>query len=348
MTKRHDIVSRLHAPPRIPPSGGGGGGGGTTLAKYFSADSIWNTPIGANPSVWYPVGSSQAMSLYNISGGVAMAQGSWTGVNYYIAHGSNPPLRSWKWADGTWHVDNVPTPADLYYDSDPNNHGENYLSIIDEDNDIVWNIADAIPDASSPSGWRCQSAAPRRLYGSGVWDGIHNVGGLTGPWNGRASGAAYLAGLILKSDLAIAQQLGYFPHALCWALPKNSHTTYPPAPPFTTGDGTGSGSGVAPYGAHWQLDPNWDISGYTIGQQWVLRTLQVFGAYDVDSTNPYAGCTIYCENYIYSQTNPGVNPYPSEWSQGLLGKTILPHMRILSPPPTPVYDHRDIFHNPYK
>jgi hypothetical protein len=98
-----------------------------------------------------------------------------------------------------------------------------------------------------------------------------------------------------------------------------------------------------PMGSRLQLDPSLDVAtlGLETGEEMIARALQLYGAYIVDSTQP--------DSFVCYATNQPKNslPYPATWANGVT-KELLSRMRVVTPPPRPLYDDRAVFRQPHR
>lgn len=315
-----DKLEPVTPPPPPPPT--------TTGAVYFAADSPWNVPIPANPTL-APNNAAMMAALAGSGVPLGVNQGAWCPGLFY-ADASTPKVR--VPLKNAWFADNVPIPSGFASSGDSDAH-----AIIHDKSTGRLHEFYGLAKTSTGS-WTASAYICGHATGSGWWDGSYTAGGVTGPWGCRASSAFLTGGLILPEDVAT----GDIPHALSCSLRKN--LVGPPTSPATTGDGVYTG--IIPMGSHLQLDPALDLSSYEAGDQMIGRCLQKRGVYVVDSSNADTGSmAIYARNF--NSSLGGHNPYPSSWSNGL-PDVWAKHMRVIAPPPRPVYDNRSTFGQPHK
>jgi hypothetical protein len=98
-------------------------------------------------------------------------------------------------------------------------------------------------------------------------------------------------------------------------------------------------------GSRLQLDPNLNLStvGLQSGEHMIARALQVYGCYVIDSSG--GGFGLFAQNYRFLPD--ATNPYPAAWADGI-SKELLKHLRVVDPPPAPVYDDRSVFGQPHR
>jgi hypothetical protein len=298
--------------------------GESTPPRWFSDRSPWNTPIARDVAVFSQ--SDKWMSgLQDSIAEIDINQNPWT-PKVVMAHAKAP--RGRVGLSNGWKLDSVPLPVSLAPSSDSDGH----TAIIDLARGREY---DFFRLARQGGQWQAAAGVVLRVQGSGWWNGTYSAGGVSGPWGARASGAALAGGLIRVQDA----KAGVIPHALACAAPKQ--LIGPPVSPARTGDGSG-GAGAMPMGSHLQLDPSLNISslGLEPGEEMIARALQTYGAYIVDSSS---GLACYAQN----SSTLGSNPYPASWSNGI-SKQLISHMRVVTPPPPPVYDNRATLCQPHR
>jgi hypothetical protein len=233
-----------------------------------------------------------------------------------------------------WYIDNVPVPAQFtaYWDR-MQAAGDTEKNAFIFDGDRGYHIYAPTRDMT-----QIQAGSVLRSNGSGFNDNR------VSPWT-RASGFSSATGLVLKSEL----DAGRVDHALACAWPKNrisgpSWTTANTfVDPATSSDGS-AGTGGAKMGSRIQLNPSlteaqlrsFGVSDYYLP---LARALQEYGCYIVESSS---WMTIYAE----SHNDSGPVNWPSGWHPG--SAQLVPHLRIVAPPPAPVYDTHHVFGQPHR
>ena len=283
----------------------------TGEAKFFAADSLWNTPIADNAQL---AGNSDAIAskLDNSGFGFQLNQSSW-GVNIAYAPAGTPRHSV---TNGDWTMTNVPITADSYGTKDSDSH----LVIIDEELGKVWNFMGA---NNLPNDHRATAMGVFDINGSGWWDPSAGGGGL---WTGRSSNASYLGGLILPEEL----KAGAIHHALAVGIDVSLMSDSPARPALTT-DANGVPGGV-PNGSRLQLDPNLNLDTLGLGPEAriIAEALQEYGAFVTERTSGFA-------LYFQSGQNQGKDLYAGMNFSGL-DESLHDHWRVIAPESPINYD----------
>lgn len=158
----------------------------------------------------------------------------------------------------------------------------------------------------------------RNICGDSTVDG--NPSHTGSPGSARGCGISCLAGLVLQSEFAA----GVIPHALCATCSWTASTFRSPA--IISDGGT---SGGIPEGARIQLDPAFDISGYTATQQIIAKALQVYGFYVTDSTGASGNAVVF-ESQATDGSNAAYAALDEQNGNTLGGLSMWAHMRVLN------------------
>lgn len=288
--------------------------------RPWAASSPINTLIPSNPQVvlGYNTGPLNGLPGLGLNGG------GWGVAVFRDTSGTRRTI-----TNPNWKLDNVPMPAQwpAYWDA-MNALGDQEKHHIVIDGDRVHNVYNANRAYTS-----CGAMGEMRALNvsSGFWRNS------MGPWLGRSSGFCSATGTVLKSEL----DAGVIEHVLSVGWPSNriSSTVLPPA---DTSDGTG-GSGGIPMGAWLQLDPNLtetQIKGFGISSYYLplAKAMQKYGCFVCESTD---WMTIYAESW----NDSGKVTWPDGWYPA--SKSLLPRLRMVAPPPAPVFDDRTVFNQPH-
>ena len=314
-------------------------------AKFFSADSYWNTPLPESPALHPDNARLLDMSRWSAVGpGLHINLHAWT-IPLFEADSSTPlhavgrhlpdetvGARFLANSKPLLHLDHpvghhrsfgpaIPIPAVARPDGQIDAH----LAIIDPVRRLAWDMwaAHQRPDGT----WASCTGISYSLDGPGVFDptefairngeSIH----LYGP--GRATGVPIIAGLILHEEILA----GVIEHKLAFAA-KASGLLAHHFPPTTWTDG-GVPGGI-PAGAILQLDPALDLSTFklTPAALIVAKALQTYGAVLTD----YAGnITLYGEG-LWS--DPAGRSWNETLNEDALFGIPFEHYRYLAPEAT--------------
>jgi hypothetical protein len=236
-----------------------------------------------------------------------------------------------------WKLDNVPVPAAYaaYYDA--------MMSMGDVEHHTVIFDGDRVPNFYGTSR-DLRTTYPMgllRANGSGFWNNQ------LGPWLGRASGFCSATGAIRKAEM----DAGRIDHALAVAWPKDLILpTY--VSPASSSDGI-SGSGGIPMGSRLQLNPSLTDAqlkalGFPDYYLPVARAWQTYGAFVAESSNALTWAqpgrmALFAETW----NDNGQVTYPVAFNHNIVSG-LIPHLRVVAPPPAPVFDDRTVFGQPYR
>ncbi|NQT21000.1 MAG: hypothetical protein HQ592_14935 [Planctomycetes bacterium] len=290
------------------------------MKRFFSDDSFWNTPIGADCRVDQDGDRLISLLADKEDRGFWLNIKQWT-IPVYRVDAATPrrtvgPRFPGKTGHGPGFGKDVPIPDDAL----PDPQGDAHLAVVDWQDNLAWDMWGAARDLDGE--WQSGTGMVYPLDGTGVFDrnafpvkdgeSIHKYG------PSRASGVPAIAGLIMHHEVAA----GRIRHKLVFGSKRNAFKKfiYPPAC-WTDGhldDGL-------PEGCIVQLDPELDLDrfGLAPGACAVARALQDYGAVNVDNAG---GSGLYGE---------GLYGHPARTWEGLLGETDLlqigmGHFRVLA------------------
>ena len=273
----------------------------------FNANSIWNKPIGTNPTL--VPNSDQMIALLVADPNrkpivLAGVNQVWS-IPISEADASTPRRTVYySNSDPTYTAYNVPIPDNVLID--PTSDGK--LVIIDR-------------TAFPARAWSFWALGPQRpdgnwSTGSSGWGDINETGdGITnfegGRWGGRATGWNYYAGLIRPEEI----RQGHIDHALVMSIPGE---VVPPTPvwPAKAADGYSSDRNAIPEGARLQLDPSLDVNSLPLstGGKIIAKALQTYGAWLGDTGGSTA---LYAQEFLYKDASGQTRLDTTLW-QGLL------------------------------
>lgn len=274
-----------------------------SAAEWFGSGSVWNTPIGASPTV---LGGSSGWIAPFVGTPINYNRGAYTTSKWTVT-GATPTLL-WKLIDA-WLVDNVPTPSGLVSTQDPPGATEWYAIFDYAADNKLWSSLVHTYGYAVAGYWGAYNMFPYRRDGSGICQ-YSDYGA------GRACGSCQGAGMITRAEIAA----GVIPHALGIAL-NNVGSTY--VAPFRHTDGSG-GSSAIPMGSRIQYDPTINVaaSSYSSFTKIVLKALQDYGMYVVDSSsNP----SFYCQQYNIGDGAGSLGPF----TDSQMPADVWPHMRVV-------------------
>jgi len=286
--------------------------------RFFSDDSIWNTPVADDAPV-HEDSSEMVRANFAEPPGIYVNRVSWSVPVYLVdsstprqdvrciygkAHGTRPTFDDPSGADWIVHTDygvlmkDVPIPDDALPDSAialrPDKNADAHLCVVDLERGLEWDFC-----------WMARAEDGEWTAGQGVMyrtDGD----GLIRDYEGSARGSGFplTGGLIFKREI----EAGVIDHALALALhPAGYGHVYPPAscsdgrrPIGAPADGKGWG---IPEGALVQLDPELDVDslGLDHAAKVIARAMQRYGMYVCDNSG---SINLYAEVFPFSDPDP--------------------------------------------
>ena len=288
--------------------------------RFFSPESLWNTPIPPNVPV-HPASAEMVAVNFNEPPGIWVNRNYWTVPVYFAdkntpaydveciygkAHGDRPTLEDPSGKEFIVHTDrgvilkDVPIPDDALPDSAialrPEINADAHLCIVDISRRLEWDFCWMARKPSKPkrrgSPWFAGQGVVFRTDGNGL---LANFEG-----SARGSGFPLTAGLIFKDEI----EAGVIEHALALALhPAGKGHVYPPA---SVSDGVkkpGVPKWGIPEGALVQLDPSLNLNGLNLDNaaRTIAHAMQKYGMYVCDCSG---GINLYAEGFPFVQPNP--------------------------------------------
>lgn len=240
-----------------------------SLAAWpFAVTSPWNTPLGSGAEL-EPASGACSQSFRDATAQSDINAAQWSHP-IYLARKSDPLVRVYLYGEVkvAIHVPRAAEPA-RPHSRDTDGH----LHIIDPTGRFVDELYHA---RRRPDGHLTADAYGRNdLRGSGV-----GQGGV------RAYGGSAIAGLIRKGELAAGIR-----HALALALPRRVQRTGPVWPATSEDDfAQADYRGSVPMGQLVALPRDLDAGTLSLSREGkaLLRVLQDYGAYDVDSAGDFS------------------------------------------------------------
>ena len=262
-------------------------------APFFAANSVWNTPIGANPDI--DAGSTTMVN--RLAQAATQFSGMWLSFDahtppIYFADATTP--RHTVTLTATWapvaQRTNVPIPDHAI----PDCGDDNFMVVLDTVNNRFYEFWQVTQQPGG--GWSGSWATSLDAAGEGIYSGVY----ATGDMGVRASQFSLAAGLVWPHELAA----GKIEHALVFAYSLVRSGVY--TAPAKSTDGASSGTDAIPMGARLQLDPTLSLDGLGLAdyEKVIAKALQDYGMILGDSAggislnavhpysfagNPYAG-----------------------------------------------------------
>ena len=265
------------------------------VARFYSADSFWNRPVGANPAVDPHSVAMIKASIVPFAARSAFANGDDWGIALVHASASD------KVYDVTClqFYCNGPVTFRIPRGATPTTGSDHHLVVVDRKRELdMWN---AVYDARNDA-WSAGGRFVGDLYGWGAnaSPGTHAGGAV-------AAGFSGMGGVVRPEEIA----QGHIDHALSVTIP-HPHTGY--VGPATATDGTNQDPLSIPEGAHLQLDPGYDVAAqaWPAWEKMLAKALQTYGAYvsDTGGTVAFYGQTDgNAGNEKWSTVGVPKNPY---------------------------------------
>jgi hypothetical protein len=256
------------AAPAAPAPPSTGGGGRSPAAWPFADTSPWNTPLGSGAQLEAGTGAC-SQTFGDPKAESDINAGEWSHP-VYVARSTDPLVRIVLYGEVKISI-HVPAAAEPARPHTADSDG--HLHIIDPTEHFV----DELFHARRGAGGRLIADAYSRndLRGSGV-----GHGGV------RAYGGSAIGGLIRRGELQ-----GGIRHALALALPRRAQRRGPVWPATAEDDFAEKNyRGSVPMGQLVALPRDLDTGALNLGAQGrvLLRALQDYGAYDVDSAADFS------------------------------------------------------------
>lgn len=270
--------------------------------RWYTVASAWNTPIIASPSIHANNASFVTGFLgdYDANGGSFLTPSThWDPVAYVTSSTTTVSTQRNCCSGCATETLSIPIPTG----SRPRESGESHFIAMNATTGTEWNFYELSRPPTTPlhiggesvcganGNWQCQMFA-EHSPGWETGNGYNAVD--TRGW--RATKVNAGAGMIRTIDMQNTPAGGYFPHALS-VMPfptsngallnglSNPQFLGGSLGPARAGDGTVSGG--IPQGARIRLDPTWSVAANMAAQpEWqkmAARTLQVYGAFTVDT-----------------------------------------------------------------
>jgi hypothetical protein len=241
-------------------------GAGCTL---FPTDNVWNTRVDT-----LPLDPKSAAYVTSISATAGMhadfGSGTWDdapiGIPYTTVPGTQPKVSvAFGYADES-DPGPYPIPADAPIEGGPSSDGDRHVLVLDSDECVLYELYDAWPQ---PDGsWRAGSGA--------IFDLRSHALRPAGWTSADAAGLPILPGLV-HYDEAVT---GTINHALRFTAPRTRDAYIWPARHYAS---TRTDSNLPPMGQRFRLRADFDISGFSLINQAILRALKHYGMFLADN-----------------------------------------------------------------
>ena len=253
-------------------------GGVPSLADFdygrpFADDSIWNTPIGADPEIDpdSDVMIARFAEVHDTQGGIDISVRH-DSVPVYIANADTP--RVTITLTDIYAIANEIADVPLPDEAIPDCGFDTLMGAYDPETGTFYEFwrAKKLDDGS----WQ---AASGNFIDASSGSGIYPGNGADSTDGIRASGFSLLGGMIWPHEL----QAGAIDHAIAfYYFPTR---TGGPVPPAVASDGAVDDPAALPIGAHLQLDPDLDVDtlGLDPWERTIAEALQVYGMYCADT-----------------------------------------------------------------
>jgi hypothetical protein len=237
--------------------------------RLFPADSPWNTDVSSMPvqpnSSTYLASIGLGASLHPDFGTVW--DGAPNGIPYVLVRGTQPKVPiTFYYADES-DPGPYPIPIDAPIEGGANGDGDRHVLTLDVDNHLLYEVYDAHYNASLGR-WEAGSGA--------IWDLSSNALRPAGWTSADAAGLPMLPGLVRYDEVAS----GEIDHALRFTVPRTQRAYVYPATHFAS---SSTDPALPPMGLRVRLKASYDISGFPVEVQVILRALKKYGMIVADN-----------------------------------------------------------------
>ncbi|HVE24998.1 MAG TPA: carbohydrate binding domain-containing protein [Sporichthya sp.] len=236
---------------------------GAPACPTFPADSFWQAdvsalPVHAQSSAW--VSSVGTTATLKADFGSGVWDGGPIGIPFTTVAGTQPRVPvSFQYADES-DPGPYPIPADAPIEGGPAATGDRHVLVVDRDACRLWELYGAYPQNGATS-WTAGSGA--------TWDMRSDAVRPLGWTSGDAAGLPILPGLVRYDEVAA----GEIDHVIRFTAPRTANAyVWPASHKAATG-----GASDPPMGAWFRLKASFDISGYSVQNQVILRALKKHG-----------------------------------------------------------------------
>src|SRR5450432_823734 len=226
------------------------------------ADNIWNTPVdqllvSASSSAW--IATIGATTTVHADFGSGLYNGAPIGIPYITVPGTQVKYP----ASFTYASESEPgpyaIPLNVPIEGGSQSTGDRHALSIDTGNCILYELYAAYPQAAS---WTAGSGA--------IFNLLSNVLRPSGWTSTDAAGLPVWPGLLRYDEIAA----GEIRHAVRFTVPQTQKAFVWPARHLAS---SLTGTQYPPMGARFRLRAGFDISGYSVANQVILRALKKYG-----------------------------------------------------------------------
>ena len=288
------------------------------IEGWFNANSIWNRPIGANPTIH----ADSAAIVALISGYAKPIIGiDWPAAPIEEVTDPNEPTAD-VYLGGSVHTSAVPGASTALMTLHAKSSGGQ--GDFTDGQMIIHDIA----HGRAYSFYRFDNSGSPIICEAGGWlgtgddaDGIKTWKDGAYGWGGRATGWSYLGGRVTRGEIIA----GVISHALAWVSKATDmrQTLYDWPAMGTDGQST-----TSPFkeGMRLQLNPSVDVEALSMsaGGKAICRALQTYGAWVADVCTDGAQFQVQA---FFTGTYPNVSCNPTPWS-GLLAENDLANLPL--------------------
>ena len=232
----------------------------------FPADNIWNVPVDtlsvdAHSTAYVAaIGASEYVHADFGSGEWPPGSGAPIGIPYVAVLGTQPKVAvTFEYSDES-DPGPYPIPPDASIEGGPDSEGDRHVLVVDPDHCILYELYYAFPQPGG--GWHAGSGA--------IFDLNSNALRPAGWTSADAAGLPILPGLVRYEEVAA----GEIQHALRFTAPQTRRAYVWPARHYAS-DLTGAQ--YPPMGQRFRLRADFDVSGFSLPVQVILRALKTYG-----------------------------------------------------------------------
>jgi hypothetical protein len=237
------------------------------------ADNIWNIPVDS-----LPVHANSDAYIDTIGWDEVVhpdfGSGEWEGgpigIPYVVVSGNQPKVN----VDFDWPEESdpgpYPIPPDAPIEGGPDSDSDRHILVLDTDNCLLYETWNTWPDGAG--GWWAGSGA--------LFDLTSNALRPDGWTSADAAGLPILPGLIRYEEVAA----GEIHHAIRMTAPQTQAAYVWPATHFAS-DLTDAE--YPPMGQRFRLKDDFDLSGFSLEVQVILRAMQTYGLILADNGSPW-------------------------------------------------------------